>query len=131
MIALVTANDLRPPEVSYLHLELPRQLQCSINGLRAPASKVDRTAAKVLPGKFQKLAGVLFGNRSGELTAVNKFEGTCLIGHGCHDCRYPMSDEVDGRGAGKVQILLALRIPQVCVLPAYRRREGLAKRAPQ
>src|SRR6266536_4259512 len=94
VIALVAAYDLRTLALTDFNLILPRKLECSLDCLRSSAAKINCASAKILPCKFQQIAGVLFSYGRGELASVDKLQAARLLGHRGHDFRDTVPDEV-------------------------------------
>jgi len=61
---------------------------------------------------------------------VDEFQYPGLFGHSLGDFRNTVSDQVNGRGSCKVEILLALAIPDVDALASDCRRKLLPKGSP-
>ena len=60
---------------------------------------------------------------------MNEFELRRLLGHGRGNFRDTVADEIDGRGAGKVEIFVAVRVPDVDAFAANGRGEIFAERS--
>ena len=118
--------------MSDLHLILPRQLERGFDRFRSAAGEVHGAAAKILSGKLEQLARVLFRDRSGELAGVDELQLRQLAPTmAAAISRNSVSDEVYRRRAGKIQVALAFRVPQVNAFAANGGREGLAERTPK
>src|ERR1700691_3150410 len=113
--------------VADLHLILPRQLQCCLNGFGPSAGKVNASTCEVISGKGQQFSRELFRNRCGELAVMDKFKVPRLLRHRRSDFRHSVPNEVDRRGSGEIQILLAVSVPKVDTLATNRGRESLAE----
>jgi len=68
-------------------------------------------AAEILAGKGQKFIRILFGNRSCELAAVDKFKLPRLRSHRANNLSNSVPDEIDRSRTREIQIALAARIP--------------------
>ncbi len=131
VITLCPAQHLVTPGLSNLHLILPRQLESGFDRFRSAAGEVHGASPKILSGKLKELARVLFRDRSGELAGVGELQLRQLPGHGGSDFGNSVSDEVYRRGAGKIQVALAFRVPQVNTLATNGGRECLSERTPK
>ncbi len=131
MITLRPAEHLVTPGLSNLYLILPRQLEGGFDRFRSAAGEVHGASPKILSGKLKQLSRVLFRDRSGELAGVDELQLRQLPGHGGSDFGDSVSDEVYRRGAGKIQVALAFRVPQVNAFAANGGRECLAERTPK
>ncbi len=131
VIALLAAEDLVAGGLSDFDLILACQLQRGLNRFRSAAGEVDSAAAKMFSGKSEQFFGIFFGERSGELAGVDEFEFRGLLGHRGGDFRDAMSDEVDGGGAGEIEILVALSVPHVDPLAANGGGEVFAEGTPE
>jgi hypothetical protein len=67
----------------------------------------------------QQLLGVLFCDWGGELAGVDELQFRGLLGHGRENFRNAVSDEVNRSGTGQVEILFAVRVPDVNPFTAH------------
>ncbi len=129
MIALLAAEDLVAGGLSDLDLILARQFQRGLDRFGAAAGEVDGAAAEVFSGEREQFFGICFGDRGGELAGVNELELCGLRGHGGRNLGHAVSDEVDGCGAGEIEILVAVGVPDVDAFAAHSRGEVFAERS--
>ena len=78
-------------------------------------------------GEGEQFLGVLFGDRSRELAGVDELQLRGLLGHGGGNFGHAVSDEVDGGGAGEIEIPVAVGVPDVDAFAAHGRGEILAE----
>ena len=127
MIALLAAEDLVAGRLSDFDLILAGELQRGLDGFRASGGEVDGTVAEILSGEGEKFSGILFGDRGGELAGVDEFKLGGLLGHGGGNFGDAVSDEVDGGGAGEIEIAVAGGVPEVNTLATDGGGESLAE----
>src|ERR1039458_9075046 len=89
----------------------------------------EKTSAtgEVFSGERQQFLGILFGDRGSELAGVNELELRGLFGHGGGNFGHAVSDEVDGSGAGEVEITVAVGVPYIDAFAADGRGEAFAE----
>jgi hypothetical protein len=128
MLTLIATDDLRTTEVANFDLILASQLQCKLHRIGTAGSEVHGAALVCGASKFEQLTRVLLGNRRGELAGMDKLKRPGLFSHGGDDLRNTMTNEIYGRGSGKVEVLLAPGVPEVSTLPPDSWRERLPER---
>ncbi len=114
-----------------LYLILPCQLQRGFNRFRSAAGEVNGAAAEVFSGESQQFGGVFFGDWRRELAAVDEFDSARLLGHGLDNFGHSMTDKIHRGRSGKIQILLATRVPQARAFAPHGGWEHSAKRTAQ
>jgi hypothetical protein len=50
---------------------------------------------------------------------MDELELGCLLSDGVGNCRAAVANEIDGRAASKIEILVAFRVPQVNALATH------------
>jgi len=123
VVALLAAEDLVAIGLADLDLVLTREFEGGFNGLGSAACEVNSAAAEVGTSEGEQFFRVLFGHRRCELAGVDKLKVRCLFRHSRGDFADAVSDEVDGGGAGEVEVAIAGRIPEVYAFPAHGGRE--------
>ncbi len=80
-------------------------------------------------GEREQFLRVFFGDRRCELAGVNELELCRLLGHRGGNLRDAVSDEVDGGGSRKIEILVSVGIPHINAFAAHGSGKFFAKRA--
>jgi len=129
VIALAAADHLIALGVPALHLILPRQFERALHRLRASAGEENRAAVKRRSREIEQLLRELLRNFGGEVAGVRELQLRRLLGHGAHNSRVAMSDEVGDGAGGEIEILPAIPIEQPHSFPANDHGIGLIQRA--
>src|ERR1700686_912140 len=114
-----------------LNLILPRQFERRLYRFPSARSEVNCAAAKSFSRKIQQLLCKFFGDRSRELTAVDKLQLPGLLGHGVANLAHAMPNKIHCRGAREIEVTMAAVVPHVNALAWNGQGIWLEKRPPQ
>src|SRR3954469_14894428 len=111
VIALLAADEVPALGLAGLYEILPRHLERRLHRLRAAADEIDVTSAGGTV--CNQVRAQLLGNLRGEKARVRVGKLVELRMHGGEHVRMTMPEARHRRAAGRIDVLLACRVPDV------------------